>query len=132
MYGVSTITDDVDVCFDFSSKNIDKLRQALADLHPRVRIQSGWVSLNDLPDDQLSRLDNLYLETDYGGLDLLGFVKEIGGYPEVRNHSVVITAFNRPCRVLEIEFLIKTKQAMGRPKDKQVVLELKALQETKK
>lgn len=129
MYGASTVTYDVDVCFDFSKENIKKLLGALADLHPRVRAQENWLGLQELPMDQLVQLKNLYLQTDCGGLDLLGSLVEIGGYDEVKRHSTEITLFDRPCRVLAIKDLIRVKENIGRPKDLQVALELKTILE---
>ncbi|MFH0798611.1 MAG: hypothetical protein V2A66_00315 [Pseudomonadota bacterium] len=129
MYGAATVTYDVDVCLDFSIGNIQKLLIALEDVRPRVRVQKKWRSLQELPLKQIADLKNLYLQTDCGGLDLLGSLTEIGGYEEARRHSTEITVFNRPCRILKIEDLLNIKERMDRPKDRQVVLELKAILE---
>jgi len=132
MYGAATVTYDADICFDFSRQNIEKLRSALKDLHPRARAQKGWRSLDDLPLEQLENLKNLYLQTDSGGLDLLGSLFEIGDFRQVKNHSTIIELFGRPCPVIDIETLIRIKEKLGRPKDRQVVLELKTILEKRK
>ncbi len=129
MYGASTVTYDVDVCFEFAPENIEKLLAAFNDLNPRVRAQTGWLSPSELPPEQLLRLDNLYLQTDYGGLDLLGSLVEVGDYTEVKRHSVQINVFGKPCRILELETLIRVKENIGRPKDKQVAIELRTIRE---
>lgn len=132
MYGVSTVTYDVDICFDFSRENVSRLLAALRDIHPRVRAQEKWVSLEELPPTQIAGLNNLYLQTDYGSLDLLGSLPEVGGFESVAAHTTEVTIFSMPCRVLDIETLIRIKEGMGRPKDRQVVLELKLILERKK
>ncbi len=129
VYGVSTVTYDVDVCFDFTPENIRKLLEALQGIHPRVRAQAGWVALDDLPLNQLTALENLYLQTDEGSLDLLGSLHGVGDYSEVKKHSLEITVFDSACRILDLETLIQVKESLGRPKDRQVVLELKVIQE---
>lgn len=129
LYGASTVTYDVDVCFDFLPQNIQKLLDALNDLHPRVRAQTGWVNLQEMPLEQIASLKNLYLQTDCGGLDLLGSLVEIGDYAEVKKQSQEVDIFGSPCLVLKIESLIQIKEKIGRPKDRQVVLELKTILE---
>ena len=128
-YGVSTVTYDVDVCFRFESHNIQKLLKALKDIHPRVRTQLAWQELSEMPLEQLVRLDNLYLKTDCGGLDLLGGLREIGDYQKVYEHTETVKIFDFPCRVLDLDSLISIKKNIGRPKDIQVSLELEAIKE---
>lgn len=129
LYGASTVTYDIDVCFDFSNQNIQKILEVLQDLHPRVRAQEKWMALHELPLKQLAETKNLYLQTDCGGLDLLGSLIEIGDYQQVKQRSREIDVFGKPCRILEIETLIQIKENIGRPKDHQVALELKAILE---
>lgn len=129
MYGAATVTYDVDVCFDFSRENIQKLLDALRDIHPRVRTQKKWRDLCSLPLRQIVNLKNLYLQTDCGGLDLLGSLVEIGSYEDVKRHSTEIVVFKRPCCILKLEELIRVKENMGRPKDRQVAIELRTILE---
>ncbi|MBI4374193.1 MAG: hypothetical protein HY542_04875 [Deltaproteobacteria bacterium] len=129
LYGASTVTYDIDICFDFSGQNVQKMLDALKGLNPRVRMQSGWVGLHEIPLERLSELKNLYLQTDCGGLDLLGSLIEIGDYRQAKQRSQTIDVFNKPCQILEIEALIQIKENIGRPKDHQVALELKAILE---
>lgn len=131
-YGVSTMTQDVDVCFPFDDENIRKLLSSLEDIHPRVRAGSETVPLRDYDVARLEKLDNLYLKTDGGELDLLGEIAGIGKLKEVKKQSVVIELFGFPCRILDIGALIKSKEAMGRPKDLQVAHELRVIREKTK
>lgn len=40
-----------------------------------------------------------------------------------------VKLFGMPCRVLEVDWLIKTKRAAGRPRDLEMIAELEALRE---
>lgn len=132
MYGASTVTYDVDVCLRFSEENMKSLLRALHDVNPKIRSQTAWTALEALPIDQLCRAENLYLQTNLGGLDLLGSLREIGNFEEVKKHSHEIEILGYPCRVLTIDSLIRIKESIGRPKDRQVALELKSILEKTK
>jgi hypothetical protein len=74
-----------------------------------------------------ARFKNLYLKTDLGIVDCLGEVLGVGGYDEALSHSIVLNLPIGPCRVLDIDTLIKAKEAMGRPHDLVTVQHLKAV-----
>lgn len=102
-----------------------RLQSALADLHPVHR------SRPDIPlvvtAENWARFKNLYLKTDLGIVDCLGEVLGVGGYDEALSHSIVLNLPIGPCRVLDIDTLIKAKEAMGRPHDLVTVQHLKAV-----
>ena len=131
-YGVSTVTQDIDVCFSFEPQNIQKLLTALKDIHPRVRAGSGFFLLESYTAERLTQLDNLYMKTDLGALDLIGQVVGLGNYQQLKNSSTAFSLFGFTCQLLEIEALIKSKQIANRPKDQPVILELQAIQEKMK
>lgn len=132
IHGSATVTRDLDVCFHFCSENIRKLFQALKEVNPVVRAGSGMISLFECTPERLAQLNNLYMKTDLGHLDLLGNIMGIGSYDEVRKHFTEVNIFGLPCLVLDIGSLIKTKKEVGRPKDLQVVLELEVIREKMK
>ena len=76
-----------------------------------------------------SNLNNLYVTTDEGRLDCLGQVEGVGGYEAVRQESVELDLGLHTCRVLNLDALIRSKEAMGRPHDLEAVIQLKALRE---
>jgi len=95
----------------------------------------GWprsLSLDEYSVERLAQLGNFYVKTDEGDLDLLGQIKGVGDFQETKKHSIEIKLFGYPCRILQIDSLIKAKQAMDRPKDKQVELELKVIRDKMK
>ena len=125
-YGVTLLTRDVDICRRFDEPNIRRIQTALADLHAVYR------SRPDLPfdrtADQCARLKNLYLRTDLGPLDCLGEILGIGGFDEVMSHSIQIKLPFGPVRILEIEALIRAKEAMNRDHDRISVRQLREIQ----
>jgi hypothetical protein len=127
-HGVSLLTEDVDVCCRFTPANLLRLQAALADLQPVHRMTPARLPL-ELTRESCARLKNLYLDTDYGQLDCLGEVKAIGGYPEVNKRSVLLDLPFGPCRVLGIDALIRSKEAMDRPRDRAAIIQLRAIKE---
>lgn len=108
---------------------LNRLIERLCDAHPKHRFTSEKISFLDNPDPG-TPLNNLYLETDLGPVDLLGSIKGVGDFERVRNASIEIELFGRRCRVISVEDLIAAKQAMGRDKDLIAVKELQAIIES--
>jgi len=128
-HGATIVTHDLDICAPFSKDNSEKLLNALLPIHPILRDSER--PLRETP-ESLSLYKNLYLETDYGALDILGSVTGIGVFSEVANHCIEISLFNRTCRVLDIDALIRAKKAMNQPKDKETIIQLNAIKERHK
>jgi hypothetical protein len=124
-HGVTLVTRDVDICCRFSEANLLRIQRTLADLHPVHR------SRPDLPlalsPEQCADLRNLYLKTDLGILDCLGEVLGVGNFDEVVRHSVEVELPSGKCRVLGIDALIRSKEAMNRDHDRIAVKYLKAI-----
>jgi hypothetical protein len=74
-------------------------------------------------------LRKLYLDTDWGQLDCLGEVLGVGGYPDVAAQSIPVELSEGVCRILSIDALIEAKEAMGRPRDREAALQLRAIRE---
>jgi len=126
-HGVTLVTRDVDICCRFSEANLMRIQNAFADLHPTHR------SRPDLPleltPEQCATLRNLYLKTDLGIVDCLGEVLGIGGFEEVLKESVEIELPGGKCRILDLDALIRAKEAMGRDHDRITIKHLKKIKE---
>ncbi len=72
---------------------------------------------------------NITLVTDAGSLDLLGEAPGAGPFEELWERAVVVEIDGSSVRVASVDDLIAMKTAAGRPKDKDHVLELRALRE---
>ena len=124
VHGSPIVTYDLDICITITEKEVKKIREALKDLSPRHRMNPHFKpSFNDYP-KTLEGVNNIYLETDLGVLDILSELKPIGDFHTVKKNSVTISLYGYRCRVVSLEDLIKIKQTMTRPKDKETLLHL--------
>lgn len=126
-HGSSMMTQDIDICCDFSTGNLLRLQSALEGLNPVHRMTTNLVPLN-LTEDNTNNLKNLYLETNIGQLDCLGEVLGLGNFETVKQYSEIVTIDGLSCRILRIEALITAKKAMGRSKDIETVRQLEVIQ----
>jgi len=128
VYGCTLVTQDIDICCKFSPENMLRLQKALAGLHPVYRMTLNRKPL-ELTPDTIEGLKNLYLDTDLGTLDCISFVEGIGDFEQVVKVSRKIETDGLTMNILTIEALIQAKEAMRRPRDKQAVIQLKAIRE---
>jgi hypothetical protein len=125
-HGSSYVTRDVDVCAILSPENTAKLRQALAEWNPRHRLTPGKLSfLSHPPDGQ--PIQNLYLETDVGVIDVLSSILGVGDFERLRRNAVEVEVDGVRYRVMSLEDLILAKEALGREKDLLTAKELRAI-----
>lgn len=130
-HGCTFVTQDIDICCDFSFDNLLRLQKALSDLNPVHRMTPKRKKF-ELTEKNKGQFKNLYLDTDIGQLDCVGLVEGIGDYSQVKRASVPVKVQNTQMRILGIDALIKAKQAMNRPRDRQAVLQLEAIKKLKK
>jgi hypothetical protein len=120
------VTQDVDICLDFSPANLLALQKAIANVHPVHRMTPGRQKL-ELTEKNCSSFKNLYLDTDIGRIDCLGSIKGVGDYQKVKEKSVMMETSGVRLQVLNIDALIESKKAMNRPRDWQAIAELEAI-----
>ena len=131
VHGCTYVTQDIDICCDFSPANLFRLQKALAGLHSVHRMTPNRIKLR-LTEDNCKQFKNLYLDTDIGQIDCLGFIDGIGDFKKVKQASRLIKVEGKRLRVLGFDALIKSKKAMNRPRDKQAISELKTIKRLKK
>jgi len=127
VHGSTQVTRDLDICTLVTPAQVEKLRVALRELNPKHRMNPGFKPSFLSEPKEVKNLRNIYLETDLGILDIISEVTEVGDFEQVKKNSVQIELFGHKCKVISVDALIKAKEKMGRPKDKLVVAELKAL-----
>ena len=128
LHGSSRLTQDVDVVYSRADVNLEHLATALGPYRPYLRgappgLPFEWSART------LRRGLNFTLTTTVGDIDLLGEITGGGTYEDVLPHSMTVTMFGREQRCLDLEWLIRTKRAAGRPRDLEVIAELEALRE---
>lgn len=119
-------TGDVDVVYERSNENLERLARGLTEL---------GASLRGAPKNVPSQLDartlaagqNFTFETRFGSLDILGDPAGAPRYEVLRDASTNYDIGGVTIAVSSIDHLIAMKEAAGRPRDKLMVSEYKLL-----
>ena len=128
IHGSSRLTQDIDIVYERSDENIERLVGALAPHNPYLRgmppgLPFEWSART------IRRGLNFTLTTAVGDIDILGEIVGGGSYDDLLPHTTTVELFARPHRCLDLPRLIHVKRAAGRPKDLEVIAELEALLE---
>ena len=126
LYGSARVTYDTDLCHRRTAKNFERLAEALAKISP---------SLRGAPADLPFRLDaeslaagvNFTLRTTVGDLDLIGRAEPIGGYEELLEQAETIGIGGVEFKVAGLDDLIRIKEHINRPKDRDSLMHLRAI-----
>ena len=124
-HGSALMTRDLAVCVVLTDETVEKLRTTLADWHPKHRMTPENLSFLDFP--KQGPVQNLYLETDYGIVDVLSSVLGVGDFQRLKQTAEDFEIRGRNYSVISLEDLIAAKQAVGRERDLLAVKELKAI-----
>lgn len=127
LYGSPRITYDVDLCYRRNEVNLQHLAEALRELK---------LTLRGAPPDLPFQVDarslalgsNFTFETPIGPLDLLGWVEPLGDYEALVTNAESVRLGDLDLRVISLEDLIRVKQHINRPKDRDSLMQLLAIQ----
>jgi hypothetical protein len=128
VHGCTYVTQDIDICCDFSTANLLALQKAISDLDPVHRMTPNRKKLN-LSDKTCEQFKNLYLDTKKGQLDCLSFIDGLGDYSRAKEKSELIEVEDMKVRVLSLDALIKSKRALNRPRDKAAIMQLESIKQ---
>ncbi len=127
LMGGARVTYDVDLCYRRTPENLERLAAALGTLH---------LTLRGAPPDLKFRLDAqalalglnyTFLVDDEYPLDLLGYLEPVGAYEDLLPRVETVSIGGHPIRVIGLDDLIRIKQYLGRPKDRESLLQLQAI-----
>lgn len=126
LYGSARVTYDVDLCYRRTSDNLERLARGLLSLKPTLR---------GAPPDLPFRLDakslalgnNFTFLTNKGSLDLIGYLEPIGGYEEAVVAAQDMAIGPWTVKVLSLDDLIRIKEHIQRPKDRDSLMHLHAI-----
>jgi len=131
VHGCTYVTQDMDICCNFTPENLLRLQKAISDFHPVHRMTPKRQKLH-LTKENCKTLKNLYLDTDIGQLDCVSFVDGVGDYQQVKSSSSLVKVETLQLPILGLDALIKAKKAMNRPRDRIAVTQLETVKKLKK
>jgi predicted nucleotidyltransferase len=127
IHGSALMTRDLDVCIVLTPENVEKLRHMLADCHPKHRMTPQRLSFLDHPGPDAPPIQNLYLETDLGVIDVLSSILGVGDFARLRSEAEELEVYGRVFHVISLADLIRSKEALKRERDLLAVKELRAI-----
>jgi hypothetical protein len=128
LHGSARLTNDLDIAYERSRGNIERLSAAIAPFQPYLRGAPAGLPFR-FDADTIQRGLNFTLRTTAGDIDVLGEVTGVGTFEAVKRESVEAQLFGSPYAVINLDALIRAKRAAGRAKDLEVIAELEALRE---
>jgi len=128
IHGSARLTTDLDIVYDRSPGNLQRLVAALKPLEPYLR--GAPPSLPFTFDAETLRKGlNFTLTTTAGPIDLLGEVSGVGDFGAVNAVSEDVLVFGLNCRCINVDALIRAKKAAGRTKDFEAIAELEIIRD---
>jgi predicted nucleotidyltransferase len=127
LLGGARVTFDTDLCYRRDQENLEKLAGVLRELKPTLRGAPPDLPFQ-LDSRSLALGSNFTFDTIAGPLDLLGYVEPLGGYDEILKNAETIPVGDSLLRVISLDDLIRIKRHINRPKDRESLMHLLAIQ----
>jgi hypothetical protein len=127
IHGAALPTVDLDIMYDRSVANLERLAAVLASLPVRLR---GAEDVDISVDARLLRGgDRFTFTSPLGDLDILATTEGASEYSEIREHSIRVSVGTYSVLVASLDDLIAMKRATGRSKDVPKLAELLELRD---
>lgn len=129
--GAPIVTNDLDVCYERTAENMERLAEALQELQATLRVAGvDEVLPFILAGRTIAAGDSFTFNTDAGPIDVLGTPSGTGGF---RDLDADATTYDLGegllVRVVSLDDLIRMKEAASRPKDEAHLHVLAALKQ---
>jgi len=123
LQGFPRVTADADITPARDADNLEKLAKALRELEARVFTESVPEGLVfDCTGKTLTRAEMWNLVTSAGRLDIAFVPSGTGGYADLRENAQRYEAFGVEIYAADLKDIIRSKEAAGRPQDRQDVI----------
>ncbi|MBL8995920.1 MAG: helix-turn-helix domain-containing protein [Gemmatimonadetes bacterium] len=126
LHGAPGRTDDLDIVYDRSPANLDRLATFLRGIQTTLRGAPGTIPFAADP-RTLAHTAVLALDTNLGPLDLRQRIAGIGDFHASLANSTIVSLDGRQIPALTLDALIVSKRATGRSKDREEVRALEGL-----
>ena len=127
-HGSARLTQDLDIVYQRTPANLERIVAALSEYQPYLRGVPKGLPFR-LDSETLARGLNFTLVTSLGDLDLLGEIPGGGTYDALAPNAMELDLFETRCLCLNLQQLIRSKRACGRPKDLEALAELETIEE---
>ncbi len=129
--GAPVNTNDLDICYERTAGNMERLAAALSELGAKLRVAHVDEDLPFILDGRtLASGDSFTFRTEAGALDVLGTPSGTGGYRDLdAAASTYDLGQGLEVRVVGLDDLIRMKQAACRVKDQFHLEQLMVLRE---
>jgi len=116
LWGSTTVTNDLDICYARDAKNLDALAAALKEL--KVKLRGADRDLPFIADARSLKMgDSFTFTTIAGNFDCLGTPAGSGGFDALARTATPMEVGGLKAPVASLEDLIQMKRAAGRAKD---------------
>lgn len=128
LYGFPRVTADADITPADDIANLRKLAKALNELHAKVYTESVPEGLAfDCSAETLKRAEMWNLVTAAGRIDVAFQPAGTKGFKDLRKNAEEFKAYGVTFLTASLDDIIRSKEAAGRPKDRDDVAILKAI-----
>ncbi|MBA2706524.1 MAG: hypothetical protein H0U59_01800 [Gemmatimonadaceae bacterium] len=129
LHGFPRLTADADITPDDSRPNVEKLAKALRELDARIFTEAIPEGLEfDCSAAMLRRAQMWNLVTSAGRVDIAFRPAGTGGYDDLAANAEKFEAFGVKFLAASLADIIRSKEAAGRPKDREDVAIMRAMQ----
>lgn len=130
LHGSSRATYDIDLCYQRTPENYERLAEALKSLKPTLRGAPP-----DLPFQADARTiesgNNFTFDTTLRAIDLLGYIEPLGGYEDIIGNAETMEIGGHDVKVISLDDLIRIKEHINRAKDRESLLHLRAIRQVR-
>jgi hypothetical protein len=128
LHGSAHVTTDVDVVPQDARDNLERLSDALKEIHARIRVSGEPDGVPfDHSAESLARVPIWNLQTDIGDLDVTFEPSGTHGYDDLKRDAIVMRLRSGNVPVASLADVIRSKEAADRPRDRAVLPGLRAL-----
>jgi hypothetical protein len=130
LLGAPLNTNDLDICYERTAANMERLAEALQELGARLRVAGVDDDLPFVLDGKtLAAGDSFTFDTDAGALDVRGTPSGTSGFADLRARARAVPLRDLEVMVVDITDLMRMKRASGRVKDRMHLEVLSALRD---